>query len=192
MLVNKQEALNTKSFLMANILRIKFFYHRLFLCFWDWLLLSYPATIMVHLSLARYVRSNTSLASKLAKRHNGILLVSIRHPSASLALATWVNTWQRTWSQRNIKWLFSMSILRLLIISKIKVDWAVFPSWWSTRSVSEQAKIVSVPQQVVDKSDFVILMLPNGKIVRDVCQSNIFPYGWKVYLFVLLLDLLAD
>lgn len=27
----------------------------------------------------------------------------------------------------------------------------------------------------VENSEFVILMLPNGKIVRDVCQSNVFP-----------------
>ena len=39
----------------------------------------------------------------------------------------------------------------------------------------EQAKIVTVPQNAVDQSEFVILMLPNGKIVRDVCQSNLFP-----------------
>ena len=39
----------------------------------------------------------------------------------------------------------------------------------------EQVKIVSAPQNAVENSEFVILMLPNGKIVRDVCQSNIFP-----------------
>ncbi len=39
----------------------------------------------------------------------------------------------------------------------------------------EQVKIVSGPQNAVENSDFVILMLPNGKIVRDVCQSNVFP-----------------
>jgi len=38
----------------------------------------------------------------------------------------------------------------------------------------EQAKIVSVPQNAVEGSEFVVLMLPNGKIVRDVCQSNVF------------------
>jgi 3-hydroxyisobutyrate dehydrogenase-like beta-hydroxyacid dehydrogenase len=38
----------------------------------------------------------------------------------------------------------------------------------------EQVKIVSGPQNAVENSEFVILMLPNGKIVRDVCQSNVF------------------
>jgi 4-hydroxybutyrate dehydrogenase/sulfolactaldehyde 3-reductase len=39
----------------------------------------------------------------------------------------------------------------------------------------EQAKMVSVPQNAVENSEFVVLMLPNGKIVRDVCQSTVFP-----------------
>jgi len=43
----------------------------------------------------------------------------------------------------------------------------------------KQAKLVSVPQQAVENSEFIILMLPNGKIVRDVCQSNIFPAAKK-------------
>ncbi|CAF3235468.1 unnamed protein product [Rotaria socialis] len=43
----------------------------------------------------------------------------------------------------------------------------------------KQAKIVTVPQQAVQSSEFVILMLPNGKIVRDVCQSNLFPAAKK-------------
>jgi 3-hydroxyisobutyrate dehydrogenase-like beta-hydroxyacid dehydrogenase len=38
----------------------------------------------------------------------------------------------------------------------------------------EQAKVVSVPQNAVENAEFVILMLPNGKIVRDVCQSTLF------------------
>ena len=40
--------------------------------------------------------------------------------------------------------------------------------------IVEQVKIVSGPQSAVENSEFVILMLPNGKIVRDVCQSNVF------------------
>jgi 3-hydroxyisobutyrate dehydrogenase-like beta-hydroxyacid dehydrogenase len=40
----------------------------------------------------------------------------------------------------------------------------------------EQVKIASNPEKVVNQSDLIILMLPNGQIVRDVCQSNIFPY----------------
>lgn len=43
----------------------------------------------------------------------------------------------------------------------------------------KQVKIVSGPQNAVENSDFVILMLPNGKIVRDVCQSNVFPTAKK-------------
>jgi len=43
----------------------------------------------------------------------------------------------------------------------------------------KQAKVVTVPQSAVDQSEFVILMLPNGKIVRDVCHSNIFPSAKK-------------
>lgn len=43
----------------------------------------------------------------------------------------------------------------------------------------KQAKVVSVPQNAVENSEFVILMLPNGKIVRDVCQSNVFPTAKK-------------
>ncbi|UJR33761.1 hypothetical protein I4U23_021188 [Adineta vaga] len=43
----------------------------------------------------------------------------------------------------------------------------------------KQAKIVSLPQNAAENSDFVILMLPNGKIVRDVCQSNVFPVAKK-------------
>ena len=65
-------------------------------------------------------------------------------------------------------------------------------SLWIYSFVVEQAKFVSVPQQAVDKSDFVILMLPNGKIVRDVCQSNIFPYGRETYLFVVFIDLFDE
>ncbi len=37
-------------------------------------------------------------------------------------------------------------------------------------------RIASNPENAINQSDFIILMLPNGKIVRDVCQSNIFPY----------------
>ena len=36
--------------------------------------------------------------------------------------------------------------------------------------------MASNPQNVASESEFIILMLPNGKIVRDVCQLNIFPY----------------
>lgn len=43
----------------------------------------------------------------------------------------------------------------------------------------KQANIVSVPQNAAENADFVILMLPNGKIVRDVCQSNVFPVAKK-------------
>ncbi|CAF4005378.1 unnamed protein product [Rotaria sordida] len=43
----------------------------------------------------------------------------------------------------------------------------------------KQAKIASVPQKAVADSEFVVLMLPNGKIVRDVCQSNIFSTAKK-------------
>jgi 3-hydroxyisobutyrate dehydrogenase-like beta-hydroxyacid dehydrogenase len=41
--------------------------------------------------------------------------------------------------------------------------------------IIEQVKIVSSPKNAVENSEFIILMLPNGKIVRDVCQSNVFP-----------------
>jgi 3-hydroxyisobutyrate dehydrogenase len=41
------------------------------------------------------------------------------------------------------------------------------------------AKVVSVPQKAVENAEFVVLMLPNGKIVRDVCQSSIFPTAKK-------------
>ena len=122
MSVNKQEGMEQKSSSMSNILCMTLLSSCSFLCFWDWLPFLCPTTIMVHLSLARYVCSNISLALKLPKRHHGNLLVSARHPSAFLALVIWVNTWQRTWLQRNIKWLFSMSIHKLWIISKIKVD----------------------------------------------------------------------
>ena len=40
----------------------------------------------------------------------------------------------------------------------------------------ERVKIASNPAMTVEDSKFVILMLPNGRIVRDVCQSFIFPY----------------
>ncbi|CAF0792865.1 unnamed protein product [Adineta steineri] len=43
----------------------------------------------------------------------------------------------------------------------------------------KQAKTVTVPQNAVKDSEFVVLMLPNGKIVRDVCQSNVFPTAKK-------------
>ncbi|CAF4052729.1 unnamed protein product [Rotaria sordida] len=43
----------------------------------------------------------------------------------------------------------------------------------------KQTKIASVPQEAIVNSEFIILMLPNGKIVRDVCQSNIFPSAKK-------------
>ncbi|CAF1003273.1 unnamed protein product [Rotaria sordida] len=43
----------------------------------------------------------------------------------------------------------------------------------------KQAKIASVPQEAIANSEFIILMLPNGKIVRDLCQSNIFPSAKK-------------
>ncbi|CAF0872876.1 unnamed protein product [Rotaria sordida] len=43
----------------------------------------------------------------------------------------------------------------------------------------KQAKIASVPQEAIANSEFIILMLPNGKFVRDVCQSNIFPSAKK-------------
>ncbi|CAF3244334.1 unnamed protein product [Rotaria sp. Silwood2] len=43
----------------------------------------------------------------------------------------------------------------------------------------KQVKIASVPQEAVANSEFVVLMLPNGKIVRDVCQSSIFPSAKK-------------
>lgn len=43
----------------------------------------------------------------------------------------------------------------------------------------KQVKTVTVPQKAAENTDFVILMLPNGKIVRDVCQSNIFPIAKK-------------
>ncbi|CAF4589447.1 unnamed protein product [Rotaria sp. Silwood1] len=43
----------------------------------------------------------------------------------------------------------------------------------------KQVKIASVPQEAVANSEFIVLMLPNGKIVRDVCQSNIFPSAKK-------------
>lgn len=42
-------------------------------------------------------------------------------------------------------------------------------------NILEQVNIASNPENVVNQSDFIILMLPNGKIVRDICQSNIFP-----------------
>jgi 3-hydroxyisobutyrate dehydrogenase len=35
--------------------------------------------------------------------------------------------------------------------------------------------IATNPENAINQSDFVILMLPNSQIVRDVCQSNIFP-----------------
>ncbi|CAF3576668.1 unnamed protein product [Rotaria sp. Silwood1] len=38
----------------------------------------------------------------------------------------------------------------------------------------KEAIIASVPQKAVANSEFVILMLPNGNIVRDICQSSIF------------------
>jgi 3-hydroxyisobutyrate dehydrogenase-like beta-hydroxyacid dehydrogenase len=41
-------------------------------------------------------------------------------------------------------------------------------------NVVEQVQIALKPENAVMQSDFVILMLPNGKIVRDVCQLNIF------------------
>ncbi|CAF2335743.1 unnamed protein product [Rotaria sp. Silwood2] len=43
----------------------------------------------------------------------------------------------------------------------------------------KQAKIAFEPQKAVANSEFVVLMLPNGKIVRDVCQSSIFPSAKK-------------
>ncbi|CAF4921228.1 unnamed protein product [Rotaria sp. Silwood1] len=36
----------------------------------------------------------------------------------------------------------------------------------------KEAIIASVPQKAVANSEFVILMLPNGNIVRDICQSS--------------------
>ncbi|CAF0747587.1 unnamed protein product [Adineta ricciae] len=39
----------------------------------------------------------------------------------------------------------------------------------------KEAKVVSVPQNAIEGSEFIVLMLPNGKVVRDVCQSNVFP-----------------
>ncbi|CAF3624834.1 unnamed protein product [Rotaria sp. Silwood1] len=38
----------------------------------------------------------------------------------------------------------------------------------------KEAILASVPQKAVANSEFVILMLPNGNIVRDICQSSIF------------------
>jgi 3-hydroxyisobutyrate dehydrogenase len=43
-------------------------------------------------------------------------------------------------------------------------------------NILEQVKIASNPENAVNQSDFIILMLQNSQIVRDVCQSNIFPY----------------
>jgi 3-hydroxyisobutyrate dehydrogenase-like beta-hydroxyacid dehydrogenase len=50
-------------------------------------------------------------------------------------------------------------------------------------NILEQVKIASNPENAVNQSDFIILMLPNGKIVRDVCQSNIFPYDKSKIIF---------
>ncbi|CAF3820198.1 unnamed protein product [Rotaria sp. Silwood1] len=36
----------------------------------------------------------------------------------------------------------------------------------------KEAILASVPQKAVANSEFVILMLPNGNIVRDICQSS--------------------
>ncbi|CAF1106201.1 unnamed protein product [Adineta ricciae] len=41
----------------------------------------------------------------------------------------------------------------------------------------KRVKIASNPAMTVEDSKFVILMLPNGRIVRDVCQSFIFPFA---------------
>lgn len=42
--------------------------------------------------------------------------------------------------------------------------------------LEEQVTIASTPQNVASESEFIILMLPNGNIVRDVCQFHLFSY----------------
>ncbi|UJR32657.1 hypothetical protein I4U23_020117 [Adineta vaga] len=48
----------------------------------------------------------------------------------------------------------------------------------------KQINIASSPENVVKNSDFIILMLPNGEIVRNVCQTNIFPIAKKDTLII--------
>ncbi|CAF3722509.1 unnamed protein product [Adineta steineri] len=43
----------------------------------------------------------------------------------------------------------------------------------------KHVKIANKPEYVLQQSDFIILMLPNGDIVRNVCQSHIFPLARK-------------
>ncbi|CAF1187310.1 unnamed protein product [Adineta steineri] len=43
----------------------------------------------------------------------------------------------------------------------------------------KHVNIANKPEYVIQQSDFIILMLPNGDIVRNVCQSNIFPLARK-------------
>ena len=52
-----------------------------------------------------------------------------------------------------------------------------------TLHILEQVQIASNPQDAINQSDFVILMLPNGEIVRDVCQSNFFSVKIKLKTF---------
>jgi 3-hydroxyisobutyrate dehydrogenase-like beta-hydroxyacid dehydrogenase len=50
-------------------------------------------------------------------------------------------------------------------------------------NILEQVKIASNPENAVNQSNFIILLLLNGQIVCDVCQSNIFPYDKSKIIF---------